>query len=232
MLSLTNRWQCDIWPRRVRLRRNHCVIATHERDAGTTLEASLDALLALRPAALPWRDTLEFHLDTDDLVFLIQPWQSGVSTPQEFLRLAQQQSAMTFRQSDPWRVAFEAAAWQQSALVACLKQSCWQQLSALAHRHRLRFRGVATPFQPLLKHYANRLPENGLFVAIGPEHSRIATRQHNSWSNVWTLPLPQQEMDDQLRIITRLSGMVNCRRYVIDSSGRQPTELPPLEESA
>ncbi|WP_194820642.1 hypothetical protein, partial [Escherichia coli] len=104
--------------------------------------------------------------------------------------------------------------WQQSALAACLKQPCWHLLVALARRERLRFRGVVTPFQKLFSHFAAALPENGLFVAMSPHHSRIASRQHHSWRDVWTLTLPQQEMDAQLRVIARLSGMQDCPGYV------------------
>ena len=230
MLSLTNTWQCDIWPHAVRLRRNNVVLATHERRPDESLEAALKTLLRLRPSVLPWRDAVEFHLDTDDLTFLIQPWHDGVTAPQELLQLARQQAVLRASPPVDWQVRFETLNWQQSALAACLKQPCWHLLVALARRERLRFRGVVTPFQQLFSHFAAALPENGLFVAMSPHHSRIASRQHHSWRDVWTLTLPQQEMDAQLRVIARLSGMQDCPGYVIHTDGEHHQEVA-LQES-
>lgn len=229
MLSLTNTWQCDIWPHAVRLRHNGTVLATHERKANEPLEATLETLLHLRPVALSWRDAVEFHLDTDDLTFLIQPWHSGLTSPQELLQLARQQAVNRVHPPVDWRVQFETLTWQQSALVACLKQSCWHMLSTLARRERLRFRGVVTPFQRLFSHFPNTLPEKGLFVAIGSGHSRIASRQHHNWQEVWTIALPQQGMDNQLRIISRLSGLSDSACYVIHTDDDHPRKLAPLE---
>ncbi len=147
MLSLTNTWQCDIWPHAVRLRRNSVVLATRERQPDEPLEAALETLLRLRPSVLPWRDAVEFHLDTDDLTFLIQPWHDGVTTPQELLQLARQQAVLRASPPVDWQVRFETLSWQQSALAACLKQPCWHLLAALARRERLRFRGVVTRFK-------------------------------------------------------------------------------------
>lgn len=221
MLSLTKTWQCDIWHHAVRLRLGNCVVSTRERTPEETLNTTLGALLGHRPSALSWRDTVEFHLDTDDLAFLIQPWPSGISTPQELRQLAQLQTARHFCPPVTWRVNFESLAWQRSSLVACLKESCWQMLTELAHRQRLRFRGVVTPFQPLLRYSGNNLPENALFVSVSPHHCRIASRQHHQWCNVWTVNLPRQEISARLNIIARLTGMSHTPRYVFDTLERQ-----------
>nr|WP_159466095.1 hypothetical protein [Scandinavium goeteborgense] len=228
MLSLTNAWQCDIWPHLLRLRLGERVVAVQARADGESLDATLDALLAQRPSSLSWRDSVAFHLDTDDLMFMVQPWLPGVATPQELLRLSQQQ-ADSLRQREDWQVRFESAGWQQPALVACLQQQCWSSLRTLAKRQRLRFHGVATPFQPLLQHCRGKLPENGLFVTIGSHHSRIASRVYNAWQDVSTLSLPRREIRSQLRIIARLSGMSDCPQYVINTDDRQPQIITPQE---
>lgn len=230
MLSLTNVWQCDIWPHSLRLRQGQRVITSHPRADGEPLNSALGALLSQRSSALPWRDGVEFHLDTDDLVFAVQPWLPGVTTPQELLRLAKQQLTRhdsSVRQCSGWQVRFESAGWQQPALVAGLQQHCWEMLRALAKRERLRFRGVVTPFQPLLKHGGRTLPEKALFVTVSPHHSRIASRIHHTWHEVSTLALPQQEMHAKLRIIARLSGMTDCLQYVLNTEDGQPRVITP-----
>lgn len=232
MLSLTNAWECDIWPHALRLRLGNRTIVRHERTAGETLDSALVALLRLRSASFPWRDSVAFHLDTDDLTLMVQPWLPGVTTPQELLRLAHLQVTRHdngARRGAGWQVRFESADWQQSALVAGLQQPCWEMLRTLAKRERLRFRGVATPFQPLLKHCGRTLPENALFVTISPHHSRIASRLNHAWHEVSTLSLPSQETHAQLRVIARLSGMADCPRYVMNTEEGQPQVITPQE---
>ena len=232
MSSLTNAWQCDIWPRTLRLRQGTHIFASLERTAGEPLEATLAVLLGQRPASLPWRDSVTFHLDTDELAFMIQPWLPGVTTPQELLRLAQLQisrHAGPVRQDSGWQTRFESAGWQQPALVAGLQLQCWETLRKKAQRERLRFRGVVTPFQPLLRHCGRVLPEKGLFVTLGTHHCRIARRLNNDWQEVSTLYLPEQEMHAQLRIISRLSGMNDCVHYVMNTGDGQPRVITPEE---
>lgn len=232
MLSLTNNWHCDIWPHALRLRQGRQIIASQSLAKGESLDSALGTLLRQRSAALPWRDSVEFHLDTDDLAFRVQPWLPGVTTPQELLRLAQQQLTRydgSVRQGSGWQARFESAGWQQPALVAGLQLQCWEMLRTLAKQERLRFRGVATPFQPLLKHCGRTLPEEGLFVTISPHHSRIARRINHVWHEVSTLSLPQQEMHAKLRIIARLSGMADCPHYVLNTENGQPCVITPQE---
>lgn len=230
MLSLTKAWQCDIWPHALRLRQGNLTIARHPRIEGESLDSALGTLFGQRSASLPWRDSVTFHLDTDDLILMVQPWLPGVTTPQELLRLSQLQVTRhdsSAGQCANWQVRFESAGWQQPALIAGLQLHCWELLRTLAKRERLRFRGVATPFQPLLKHCGRALPENGLFIAINTHHSRIASRLNHAWHEVSTLSLPQQEMHAKLRIITRLSGMTDCTRYVINTEDGQPYVISP-----
>jgi hypothetical protein len=231
VLSLTKAWQCDIWPHLLRLRLGDRLVAVQTRSDDESLEVALTALLTQRPSSLPWRDSVTFHLDTDDLMFMVQPWQPGVATPQELLRLSQLQ-ASGLRQRDGWEVRFESAGWQQPALVACLQQPCWTLLRTLANRQRLRFHGVATPFQPLLQLCQGKLPEQGLFVTIGSHHSRIASRVDHAWQEVSTLSLPRQEIRSQLQIIARLSGMADCPQYVVNTDDRQPRVITPHEAQA
>lgn len=232
MLSLTNAWHCDIWPHALRLRQGQQVIARHERASDESLDSALGTLLRQRSDSLPWRDSVAFLLDTDDLALMVQPWLPGVTTPQELLRLAQLQISRhdnSTRQCAGWQVRFESAGWQQPALVAGLQQQCWAMLRTLAKRQHLRFHGVATPFQPLLKYCGRTLPENALFVAISPHHSRIASRLNHAWHEVSTLSLPEQEMHATLRIIARLSGMASSPHYVINTEDGQPRVITPQE---
>ena len=217
MLSLIESWHCDIWPGLARLRRGIHVVAAHSRCEKESLDETVDRLLSQRKSVLPWRDAVTFHLDTDALAFLIQPWQQGVSSPQELRQLAQQQAARVLHQKESWLVGFESAQWQQPALVACLQQSSQLMLRAAARRHCLRFQGIATPFQPLLKRAGKVLPESGLFVTMGPDHTRIASRRSHLWQSVWGLKLSGLERAEQLRVIDRLCGMEQGPRYVLHS---------------
>lgn len=232
MLSLIKAWQCDIWPHTLRLRLGNQVIACHKRTADQELGPALATLLGQRSPSLAWSNSVEFHLDTDDLMFMVQPWLSGVTTPQEFLRLAHLQAIRrngTHRQRSGWQVRFESTDWEQPALVAGLKQECWEIMRTLAKRERLRFRGVSTPFQPLLRHCGRALPERALFITISQHHTRIASRINHVWHDVNTLTLPQQEVHRQLRIIARLSGMTDCPHYVINAEDGQVRVIMPQE---
>lgn len=232
MLSLTKAWECDIWPHALRLRLGKRVIARHERTTGETLETALSMLFHQRSASLPWCDSVAFNIDTDDLTLMVLPWQPGVATPQELLRLAHLQITRhdgALRQQGGWNMRFESACWQQPALVSGLQQCCWEMLQALARRERLRFRGVATPFQLLLKHSGRVLPENAMFITISSHQCRIASRINHLWHEVSTLSLPQQEMHAQLRVITRLSGMADCPHYVLNTEEGEPQIITPQE---
>lgn len=218
MSSLTKTWECDIWPHTLRLRLGKQVITSYKRTGNESLDESIATILRQRLASLPWRDSVVFHLDTDDLVQMVQPWLSGVTTPQELLRLSHiniGSSKSTVSQHADWLVRFESAGWQQSALVAGLQLPFWERLRTLAKRECLRFRGVATPFQPLLKYCGPVLPETALFITLGPHHSRVASRVNNAWREVNILSLPQQELHAQLRVITRLSGISDSPSYVM-----------------
>lgn len=226
MLSLTNAWHCDIWPHALRLRLGEKIVACHPRE-DESLTAGLATLLAQRQRALHWRDSVTFCLDTDDLAFSIQPWQPGITTPQELLRLA---GLLAIRERQgSWLTRFESATFREPALVARLKQTCWETLRTVAKRERLRFLGVTTPFQPLLRQYGKTLPENGLFVTIGQQHSRIASRVNDAWHEVSTLALPRQEMRKQLRIVARLSGMAGYPQYVLNTDDGKPRIILPQE---
>lgn len=135
----------------------------------------------------------------------------------------------THRQQGAWKLRFESACWQQPALVSGLQQSCWEMLQALARRERLRFCGVATPFQLLLKHCGRARPENALFITISAHQCRIARRIHHVWHEVSTLSLPHQAMHAQLRVITRLSGMADCPHFVLDTEEGEPQIITPQE---
>ncbi|MGU3524775.1 hypothetical protein ACLBW2_16915 [Enterobacteriaceae bacterium C23F] len=226
MLSLTNTWSCDIWPHALRLRLGEQIVACHPRE-DEPLATGLAALLAQRKRALHWRDSVAFCLDTDDLAFGIQPWQPGITTPQELLKLAEL-LAIRERQGH-WLTRFESATFCESALVARLKQTCWETLRTVAKQERLRFLGVTTPFQPLLRQYGKALPENGLFVTIGHQHSRIASRLNHAWHEVSTLALPRLEVRQQLRIVARLSGMADYPQYVINTDDGRPRVILPQE---
>lgn len=219
MLSPIRNWQCDIWPDLIRLRCEENVVITHERGENETLVDALNVVLSSCRAILPWRDSVTFHLDTEQLIYIVQPWLPGISTPQDMLSLARLRASSlnsSKLQDIDWQVSFEDVTWQQSALVACLKQSCWQLLVSAAKSHRLRFRGVITPFQQLLKNVNRPLAETGLFICSNPRHSRIARRQNNTWQEVYTLSLPSQDINAQLKIIARLSGMESSPQHIID----------------
>lgn len=233
MLSLTNAWQCDIWPHALRLRLGNQTIVSHDRADGESLGSALGMLLRQRDISFPWRDSVAFHLDTDDLMLAVQPWLPGVTTPQELLRLAGHQITRhsgAARQCAGWQVRFESTEWQRPALVAGLQLHCWEMLRTLAKRERLRFCGVVTPFQPLLQHCGRTLPENGLFITISSHHCRIASRLNHIWRDVSTLSLPQQEIHAKLRIISRLSGMADCPQYVMNTADGQLHVIAPEEK--
>ncbi|QGY32263.1 hypothetical protein [Pantoea cypripedii] len=220
MLSLIKTWQCDIWPHALRLRNGTQVVMSCERIPDEPLETALTALLSARPAAMAWLDAIEFYLDTDELDFLVIPWQNGIKTPQELLSIAQREASKRFTQPH-WQVRFEDVSWGQPALVACLQQTCWQMLAKLSRQHHLRFQGVVTPFQLLLHRFNRRLPVEGIFAAIGPMRSRVACRQDQQWRDVHCLNLPQQGQSEQLQIIGRLAAMPDSPRFVINTTDWQ-----------
>lgn len=232
MLSLTKVWECDIWPHALRLRLGRQVIARHERMAGESLETALSLLFRQRSASLPWRDSVTFHIDTDDLRLKVVPWQPGVATPQELLQLAQiqivQQGGPALQESG-WRVDFESVGWQQPALVSGIPLACWERLRALARQEKLRFRGVATPFQSLLRSCGRTLPEHALFITVSAHQCRIARRINHTWHEVSTLSLPQQETLAQVRVIARLSDMASYPHYLLDTEVGEPQLITPEE---
>ena len=225
MLSLTNIWQCDIWSHAVRLRKGEQEIIRCERAPGEPLETILNLALSRLTGTLPWRDAIEFYLDTDDLDFLVVPWQTGIVSPQELRAVAQHQAEEVLPKpngaSGQWQIRFEDMQHGKSALAACLTAQRWQQLAVLARQHRLRFRGVVTPFQLLLHPFHQNLPTTGLFICLGNEQSRMACRKEGEWQSVFTLTLPQKTIDLQLEIMTRLSGMPDHPRYVMTTADWQ-----------
>lgn len=222
MLSLTNTWQCDIWPHAVRLRKGEQAIIQCNRTPDEPLVTTLNTMLSTLPGTLPWRDAIEFYLDTDDLDFLVVPWQAGIVSPAELRMVAQRQAEEDLPKpngvSGLWQVRFEEMQHGKSALAACLTAQCWQQLAALARQHRLRFQGVVTPFQLLLDPLRKRLPTTGLFICLGNQQSRMACRREGQWQSVFTLMLPQKPIDLQLEIISRLAGMPDNPRYVMSTA--------------
>ena len=223
MLSLTKTWQCDIWPHALRLRHGAQVVVMHQRTAEETLETALAALLSARPKAMAWLDAIEFYLDSDELDFLVMPWQPGIKTPQELLSLAQREASKRFSHPQ-WPARFEEVNWGQPALIACLQQGCWQLLTQQARLHRLRFQGAVTPFQLLLNRYGRRLPQEGVFIVMGAQRCRVACRQEGQWRDVYALNLPAQQPSEQLHIIGRLAGMPDSPRYVINTADWQLVE--------
>ena len=218
MLSLIKTWQCYIGPHAVHLQHGAQKVLLRDRPANEALDVTLTQLLSARPAAMNWLDAIEFCIDTPALDYLVIPWQDGITTPQELFGLAHLTVDETLLASDrakPWQMRFEDLRWGQPALIACLQASCWQQLAAVARQQRLRFQGVVTPFQFLLHPFRRKLPEEGLFVSIGPTQSRILCRQAGQWRNVLTLALPQQDVTTQLQVISRLTGMSGSPRYVM-----------------
>lgn len=236
MLLHINIWQCDIWPHMIRIRRNSQILTTHTRLVGETLEMSLSTVLEQYAPAIPWRDAVAFYLDTQEITFLVQPWQDGIASPTELRRLAHYRVAECFSQNAHPDVdqilQLEAYAWQRTALVASLQQRCWQTLIAVARRLRLRFSGVITPFQLLLQPYKKALPEMALFVCLSQQHTRIAIRRENNWLDACTLNLPNPTRTAKLEIISQLSGMKNCPCYLLDMPEDKPiiTHLSGLHE--
>lgn len=222
MLSLTKTWQCDIWCHAVRLRTGEQEVMQCARQSGEPLETTLNTLLSTLNGAMPWRDAIEFYLDTDELDFLVVPWQAGIVSPEEWRMVAQLQAEQDLIKpdgaSEQWQVRFEDMQQGKPALAACLTSERWQQLAALARQHRLRFQGVVTPFQRLLHPFRQRLPETGLFVCLGDGQSRMACRREGEWKSVFTLTLPPKPADLQLEIITRLAGMPDAPRYVMTTA--------------
>jgi len=232
VLSLTKAWECDIWPHALRLRLGKQVIAQHERVASETLDTALNLLFSQRSASFPWRDSVAFSIDTDDLMLMVVPWQPGVVTPQELLQLAQlqvMQHDSAALQKGGWMMRFESASWQQPALVSGVKHSCWERLQALARREKLRFRGIETPFQRLLKLSGRKLPEQALFITISADQCRIASRINQAWHEVSTISLPQQETVARLRVIARLSGMADSPHYLLNTEEGELQIITPQE---
>lgn len=233
MLSLTKAWECDIWPHALRLRLGKKVIARHERVAGETLDTALSMLFRLRSPSFPWRDSVAFNVDTDDLMLMVVPWQPGVATPQELLQLAQlqvMQHDSAALHKGGWMMRFESACWQQPALVSGVQHACWERLQTLARREKLRFRGIETPFQRLLKYSRRTFPEKALFITISAHQCRIASRINRAWHEVSTISLPQQETVTQLRVIAQLSGMTDCSHYLLNTEEGEPQIITPQEK--
>lgn len=222
MLSLTKTWKCDIWPHAVGLRNGEQQVAMRDRPADASLTDTLADLLRSLPPRFAWRDAIEFYLDTADLEFIVQPWQPGILSPHELRSLARTQAddvlPVGANEGSYWQISFEDAQWGQASLVACLQQTCWQQLAALAHQFRLRFNGVVTPFQLLLNQFNHPLPAKVLLVAIGPMRSRVACRREGLWQETFSLALPQRDVAQQLEIIGRLSGMINSPCAVLTTA--------------
>ena len=223
MLSLSKTWQCDIWPDRVRLHHGKPLPTQYLRKENEPLAALIGRVLDDRQASFSRRDKITFLLDTPALIYHIQPWSAAIRQPHELRQLAQGTRPPTALPG-PWQLCFEHASWQQPALVASLQQSFQETLAGAARQHRLRFRGVVTPFQRLLSHCPQPLPAEGLFVCLGPQHCRIASRRHHQWQGACLLALPPQALAAQLRIIARLCHFNGDTCYVLDTLSGQFSE--------
>ncbi|WP_345828061.1 hypothetical protein AAGR22_13990 [Erwinia sp. HDF1-3R] len=226
-LRMAKNWHCDILPNRVRLRDGEMIVKELVQPEGHDPEEVLNNLLGACSGSLAWKDSITFRLDNSLVNTLTVPWQEGITTPGELrsytLSLAQSTFPHVSAQSP--MVEFETFDFKQTALAAVLETSLWQTFRNVARQHRLRFRGVATPFQHLLRIFGGALPVNGIFVVAGELSSTFACRAMGEWQHVHRLSFPDFSVVQQLGLVKRLSGLNDMPCYCLDNTSWQIIQL-------
>lgn len=226
-LRMAKIWQCDIFPDRVRLRDGQQVINEMPRQAEEALEDVLARLLSVRRQTLSWLPGVEFWLDNSLAHTLTVPWQQGIATPEELRCYALSLAQNVFPQLSgrPLVVDFEQLNFGQTSLVVVLEEAFWQTLIAAAHQQKLRFKGVVTPFQHLLRSQNQPLQACGIYAVAGVDASSFACRAEGQWQHVHRMALPDLSLQQQFALIKRLSGLKGAPCYCLDNLSWQVSEL-------
>ncbi|MEW5561965.1 hypothetical protein AB1287_17245 [Enterobacter asburiae] len=224
-LRMAKNWQCDIFPDRVCLRDGQQMIKQLPRLAEQALDEVLSELFSGR--RLAWLDSVEFWLDNSLAHTLTVPWQEGIATPDELrcYTVSLAQNVFPQLRSQPLVVDFDQLQFGQTALAVTLEQAFWQQLRAAARQQKLRFNGVVTPFQHLLRSLAQPLPASGVFVVAGAEASTFACRSEQQWQHVHRMAFPELSLQQQLVLVKRLSGLKEVPCYCLNLDSWQVSLL-------
>lgn len=218
LFRFINHWRCTLQHQRLELWLADQLQVQLQWQPDQPLAAQLEQLLAARPAAPAWRDTLEFELDAPHVSYLLVPWTEGITCPRELRQYARVLLAEQQDQQHEMQVSFLHSQYGENAFAVLVNQTLIAELKQLAKRQRLRLVSCCTPFRRMLAGFGRRLPDDALFASTGEHESSFACRYQQRWHSVFTLRMPHGDLQQQLDTANLLAGLPPLARYVTGSA--------------